>query len=114
MIFKNDRAEIDVRENMRGGSGKVTIKKHIPGDAMHGRCRLCGTLIIEPGCGIGFHSHNEEYEIFIIQKGTGMVDDNGSKAQVGPGDAVFTGGGAGHAISNTGNEPMEVTAVIIT
>ena len=114
MITRNSDAEIEEREDMRGGTGLIRIKKHIPKEEMHGKCRLCATLIIQPGCSIGMHEHNDEYEIFIIQKGEGIINDNGEEHSIAKGDAVLTGGGASHSIKNTGNEEMEVTAVILT
>ncbi len=114
MIIRKQDAEADIRENMRGGQGKVTILKHLPAETMQGKARLCATLILDPGCSIGFHEHAEEYEIFIVQKGCGIIDDNGKREEITPGDAIFTGGGEGHAVENTGDEPMEITAVILT
>jgi mannose-6-phosphate isomerase-like protein (cupin superfamily) len=35
------------------------------------------------------------------------------KSPVGPGDAVLTGGGTGHAIECTGGDPLELMAVIL-
>ena len=114
MIIKNSDAEIEEREDMRGGRGLVRIKKHIPKDEMQGKCRLCATLLIPPGSSIGEHEHDNEYEIYIIQKGEGILLLNGEEYNVGKGDAALTGGGASHSIKNTGNEEMEVTAVILT
>ncbi len=51
--------------------------------------------------------------MFFIIAGRGTVNDNGVKTPVGPGDAVLTGGGMGHAIENTGSEPLELMAVIL-
>jgi mannose-6-phosphate isomerase-like protein (cupin superfamily) len=114
MIIRAGEAEVDIREEMRGGKGTVKILKHIPKDDMQGKCRLCATLYIQPGCSIGMHEHVDEYEIFIIQKGTGIINDNGKEYKVAKGDALLTGGGASHSIENTGDEEMEVTAIILT
>jgi len=114
MIVRRDQAVAETREKMRGGAGTIRIIQHIPAAAMHGKCRLAATLELPPGAGIGFHEHKDEYEIYIVQKGTGELDDNGTRLTVGPGDAVLTGGGEGHAIRNTGGVTMEITAVILT
>ena len=42
------------------------------------------------------------------------VEDNGEDKPVGPGDVVLTGGGAIHAVANTGEEDLVFTAVIVT
>lgn len=114
MIIKRPEMKTEVREQMRGGPGAVSILQHVPAAAMHGLGRLCATLVLPPGAGIGFHEHAAEYEIFIIQKGQALVDDNGDRRELGPGDAVITGGGAGHAVTNIGDGPLEMTAVILT
>jgi len=114
MIFREQEAEIEERHEMRGGKGTIRIKKHVPAELMQGKCRLCATLYIPPGASIGPHAHRDEYEIFVIRKGRGVVNDDGTYREVGPGDAVLTGGGASHAVENTGEEEMEITAVILT
>ena len=114
MILRKDEAETETRENMRDGKGTVKIVKHVPASAMAGKCRLCATLVLRPGCSIGFHKHEDEREIFIVQKGNGVIDDNGTKSDIAEGDAILTGDGAGHAVENTGKEDLRLTAVILT
>ena len=43
----------------------------------------------------------------------GVVTEDGVATRVGPGDAVLTGGGAGHALENTGSGPLALLAVIL-
>ena len=114
MIVKSQDADLDKREEMRGGKGSIRIIKHIPKEEMHGKCRLCATLYIQPGCSIGMHEHENEYEIFIVQKGEGAVNDDGKETEVKKGDAILTGGGASHSLAHTGHEEMDVTAVLLT
>lgn len=113
MIRKNSERETEVRENMRDGAGKVTIRHYLKKDQINAKCRLCAELVLPPGAGIGLHEHKEEDEVYIIQKGRGMVEDNGQEKEVGEGDAILTGKGAAHSIRNTGNEDLKVTAVIM-
>lgn len=103
----------EMRENMRGGKGSVEILHIFQKDELGGKARLHAKITLQPGCSIGFHTHEEEEEIFYIIRGTGTVDDNGKKETVTAGDAVLTGGGAGHAIENTGQEPLEMVATIL-
>ena len=46
-------------------------------------------------------------------EGTGTVWDNGAPVEVGPGDAIFTGGGAAHSIKNTGEGVMRLLALVV-
>ncbi len=113
MIRKQSDYRIDERPEMRGGNGTVRIE-HLfePGTELKAPTRLCAKLYLEPGVSIGFHRHENEEEIFVIVKGQGEIDDNGTSRQVAAGDSVLTGNGAGHAVKNTGSETLEILAVI--
>jgi mannose-6-phosphate isomerase-like protein (cupin superfamily) len=113
MIRRNGEYTVDVRENMRGGDGKVKIE-HFWDEAneLKAPTRLFARLTIEPGCGIGFHNHDNEEEVFVIVKGTAEADDNGTTVVLNPGDTILTGNGAGHSIKCVGDEPLEIVAVI--
>ena len=113
MIRKQSDCRIDERPEMRGGNGTVRIE-HLfePGSELKFPVRLCAKLYLEPGVSIGFHRHENEEEIFVIVKGHGEIDDNGTVRQVTAGDSVLTGNGSGHAVRNNGNETLEILAVI--
>ena len=103
----------ELREKMRGGNGTVILDT-VPGELLPNHTRLAGVLTLEKGCSIGSHAHEGETEIFVFQSGCGIVEDNGVEKPVAPGDVVLTGGGATHAVTNTGDEPLVFTAVIVT
>lgn len=98
---------------MRGGEGEVTVRHYLKPEEITARTRLCAELILPPGAGIGVHDHMDEDEIYLIQRGRGMMTDGGKEIQVETGDAILTGKGASHSIRNTGQEDLVVTAVII-
>lgn len=113
MIKKRPEQETEVRENMRGGPGQVSIRHYFKKDEINAPCRLCAKLIIAPGAGIGPHQHINEDEIFIIQEGKGVLVDDGKEIEVEAGDAILTGKGAAHSITNTGDIDLIITAIII-
>jgi len=113
MIRKNHEMENEVRERMRGGAGAVEILHIFRSTELKGRTRLFARLRLRAGSSIGFHRHEGEEEIFYILSGEGEVSEGGAASTVGPGDAVLTGGGAGHAIANAGPDPLELLAVIL-
>ncbi|MCX7710769.1 MAG: cupin domain-containing protein [Clostridia bacterium] len=113
MIKKAEQMVREIREQMRGGKGSVEIAHIFNQDELKGKTRLCAKITLNPGCSIGIHEHVNEEEIFYIIKGKALVEDNGIKQEVQAGDAIVTGGGASHAIENTGNEPLEIMAVIL-
>jgi mannose-6-phosphate isomerase-like protein (cupin superfamily) len=112
MIRNKKEMKKDVRTNMRDGSGAVTITHLFTADELKSNTRLCAKLTVPPGASIGFHNHIDEEEVFYILSGRGKVDDNGQIREVVAGDAILTGGGAGHSIECISEEPLEVMAVI--
>ena len=113
MIRKKEDCRIEERFEMRGGKGTVRIAHMFePGKEIRSSNRLCARLILEPGCSIGSHRHEDEEELFVIMRGKAEIDDNGKISQVSSGDAVLTGGGESHAVRNIGGETLEVLAVI--
>ncbi|MCM8804914.1 MAG: cupin domain-containing protein [Candidatus Omnitrophica bacterium] len=112
MIRKKENMEIEEREKMRNGEGKIKILHFFKKEEFKANIRLCGKLIINPGCSIGFHQHIDEDEIFIILKGEGLLFDGEKEVIVEQGDAILTGNGAGHSIKNIGEKELEIIAFI--
>lgn len=113
MIKEKSSQEIEIRENMRGGTGKVTVRHYLKPEEIKARTRLCAELVLPPGASIGDHDHVNEDEIYIIQKGRGLMTDGGQEVSVEAGDAILTGQGAFHSVKNTGAEDLVITAVIM-
>ena len=113
MIRKPSEMRSEVRENMRGATGSITIQHYFEKGEFGAKVRLCSHLIIPPGAGIGAHQHDTQDEVFIIQKGTGILDDGETQTRVSPGDAILTGNGASHAVQNDGDKDLEISAMIV-
>lgn len=112
MIRRAGEMKTEVREKMRGGSGSVTVHHYFEKPEFAASVRLCARLVLPAGAGIGMHQHAGEDEVYIITRGSGVLDDGKDKKRVSAGDAVLTGRGESHAIHNDGREPMELVAVI--
>jgi mannose-6-phosphate isomerase-like protein (cupin superfamily) len=113
MVKPGSAMEREVRERMRGGAGSVQVLHVFRGEELGGGARLFARLTLPRGSSIGHHVHDAEEEAFYILSGTGLVTEDGVATVVGPGDAVLTGGGAGHALENRGDGPLELMAVIL-
>ena len=113
MIKKKEKQPVEVRENMRGGKGSISVRHYLNKEEMHAKCRLCAQLTVPVGASIGLHPHENEDEIFMIQQGRGLVNDGGIESEVEGGDVIITGQGASHAIQNTGDQDLVITAVIL-
>jgi mannose-6-phosphate isomerase-like protein (cupin superfamily) len=104
---------VEIRKNMRGGEGEVTITNIVNKEELK-NARLLAYISIPVGASIGEHEHKDETEYYIILIGRGEVEDNGSLEEVQEGDVVITGGGASHSIKNIGSTELNMLAVIIT
>ena len=113
MIKKFKDFNTELRENMRGGDGTVVVSSFVTAEELNNKGRLFGKIVLKPGCGIGYHTHEKDSEFFYIIKGTAAYDDNGTKTTVYAGDVTVTPAGEGHAIKNESDEDVELIALIV-
>ena len=104
----------EVSTAMRGGDGMVTLE-HIwkQGAEMGSPTRMYSRLLLQPGCSIGWHVHENEEEICYIVAGQARIDDNGTEVVASVGDSVITRSGEGHSVACEGTEPLEILAIIV-
>ena len=112
MIKTSKDMRIEERDNMRGGPGRVIIQHIIEKEQLQ-HARLFSQITLQPGDGIGPHTHTGETEYYYILEGSGkVVEDDGEKS-VSAGDVVITGNGESHSITNTGAVTLKFIAIII-
>ncbi len=101
-------------EHMRGGGGTVEITNITNGnEELNDKGRLFAKLTLNPGCGVGYHVHEGESEIFYIIKGTAEYSDNGEILTMKEGDMCLCPAGTGHSITNNSDEVCEFIALIL-
>ncbi len=113
MIKKKNEFAPELRENMRDGNGTVKLTNFVTSADLNEKGRLFGTIVLEPGCSIGYHVHAEDSELFYILKGKAKYNDNGTEVTVEAGDVTFTPAGTGHSIECVGDEAVELVALIV-
>ncbi len=113
MIKKAETLPVSLREHMRGGDGTVIIRDFATKEELLGNARLFGTITLEPGCGIGSHTHEGESELFFVQSGKAVYNDNGTEREVSAGDVTICAPGECHGIRNPFDETAVLTALII-
>ena len=113
MLKKEEDMLIEQRENMRGGNGIINFQHIFRQDEMQAKCRLCAKITVPVGASIGVHQHNDEDEIFVIQKGQGICDDGENRKKFVAGDAILTVHGGKHSIENTGDEDIQFIAIVM-
>ena len=115
MIRKPEEFTREIRKNARGGEGEVTFAAiWKPNSEMKSHTRMYTKLILEPGCSIGEHVHENEEEIFYILKGTAETLDNGKTVILHPGESSITRSGEAHFLKNAGSDTLEVLAIVAT
>ena len=113
MIRKAADCKKEYRENMRGGNGTVEITNFATPEELNNKGRLFANITLKPGCGIGYHVHEADSELFYIMKGEVLYNDNGTECVLSAGDVMLCPAGTGHAVSNNGEEDVEICAVIV-
>ena len=114
MIRKPEEFRIEYKEHMRDGDGTVQLTHFITGsEELNGKGRLFSKITLNPGCGIGYHVHETDAELFYILKGTAEYNDAGEIRTVTAGDVTICPTGTGHGIANKTDEVVELVAVIV-
>ena len=113
MIKKAAEFKTDYRENMRGGNGTVEITNFVTPAELNDKGRMFANITLKPGCGIGFHVHEGESELFYLMKGEVLYNDNGVEQVLTAGDVMICPAGTGHGVTNNGTETAELCAVIV-
>lgn len=102
-----------IRPNAYGGDGRLLSRVLLTEEQWRNELKLCNRLRIEPGSEIGRHAHVDDFELYYILSGTGLLDDDGEPRQVNPGDLIYTADGAFHSLRNNGVEMLELLAIVI-
>lgn len=113
MIIRPNELKTEIREHMRGGDGSVKITHLVTEDELCGKGRLFAQITLGAGCGIGYHTHDTDSEIFHIISGKALYSDNGTEKEVGAGDVLVCPKGTGHSIKNAGSDDVILTALIV-
>lgn len=114
MVRKSEDRNKERHEHKFGADGFITVSNLTNNnEELNNKGRVFAHTVLLPGCGIGYHVHNNESELYYILKGTGEFNDNGTIMNVKAGDVTITQSGNGHALKNTGNEPLEIIALIL-
>ena len=116
MIRKPEEFTKEIRKNARGGNGEVTFAAiWKPNSEMKSHTRMYTKLILEPGCSIGKHVHENEEEVFYVIQGVATYDDDGTIVKMYPGDGCICRNGQEHSIANREESgTLTVVAVILT
>jgi len=112
MIKKNENLAVDIITNMKGGEGQVVKTAFATKEELLNKARLFANLHLDPHCGIGYHTHEGENEIFYIANGEAIYNDNGTEVVVKQGDVCVCNPGESHGI-RTEDSSCDIIANIV-
>lgn len=94
--------------------GDAKVHAIIKDEEFFGKGRLFAHVHLEKGEGVPWHTHEGEIEYYYIISGCGIftTSDGGEQAAT-KGKVCTMKLGGGHAIRQTGDEPLEFIALII-
>lgn len=97
------------------GKGTVKLKELATKEQLYNHASLFSHIVVDPGCSIGYHTHEHETEFYYILRGEAVFNDNNEKETVlHAGDITATGFGQGHSLENCTCDPVELIALIVT
>ena len=113
-VRKAGEREAIEKEGAQGGPGTMRAHKLINQDEeLLNKGRLFNDIVLEKGCGVGYHQHVGDAELYYIMSGEAQYNDNGSIVTLHPGDLTFTGPGEYHGITNEKEEPLRFIALVV-
>jgi mannose-6-phosphate isomerase-like protein (cupin superfamily) len=83
---------------------RVFVHYNGPTDQLRGVCT--GMAVLDPGASPHPPHRHPEEEFLIIADGTGVIDCEGQRTEVGPGAIMYCAANALHGITNTGQVPL--------
>ncbi len=105
--------KVEVRENIRGGVGAVTLHHLIEKEESCDKLLLSAVLHIEPGQSVGLHPHGPDAELYYLLKGKLIVTDDGEEYQMKKGGVMFTCNGGTHSVRNDSHKTAKLLAIVL-
>lgn len=113
MIRRKEDVRIRKVVNAQGGKGELYFEDWLLPEEAPGHGRVFSKVVIPPGCSIGYHQHQGEFEAFLVLEGIGLVNDNGTESELHTGDMNLCKNGDYHGIENIGEDNLVLQALIM-
>lgn len=113
MIIKKDEREIVTVDGLKGGEGSVIKNTIVTSEQTFNHAKMYANLTLKKNCGIGYHSHEGETEIILINSGVASYNDDGELFNAYPGDVLICKEHHYHSIKNENDEDLVITALVI-
>ena len=113
MVRRKEEIRVRPSKNVRGGRGEVTFYDWMLPEDAPGHGRTFSKLVIPPGCSIGNHRHEGEFEAFYVLSGEATVHDNDTVVTLHAGDMHLCPDGSEHETENLSDEDLVMIALIL-
>ena len=90
MVTRFEDREVNEKENMFGGAGKIFNRVIASQETMYNKNRLFQHGYLKHGDEVGYHVHNGDGEVYYILSGEGEFNDNGTVTTVKAGDTAWS------------------------
>lgn len=100
-------------ENRMGGKGTGELHIVMENEDLEGHAKAILFIVLHPHSSIGLHQHTGTLEIYYVLKGEGIFTLNDTSQPIHAGEAGSMKPGDWHAIENTGNEDMLISATVL-
>ena len=113
MVRRKEEIRVRNVKNAQGGEGEVFFYDWLLPEEAAGHGRVFSKLVIPPASSIGYHTHEGEFEAFLVLEGEAAVDDNGHEVILHPGDMNLCRNGDGHGTKNNSDKDLVLLALIM-
>ena len=96
---------------VHGGSGDLYWKCFVRLHMTHSPVVGFEYVRVPVGTAIGRHKHSRTEEIYFVVSGRGLMDQDGSRSEVGPGDLIMTRRDVTHAMDVVGDDDVELLVI---
>ncbi|WP_438447178.1 cupin domain-containing protein [Gorillibacterium sp. sgz5001074] len=90
------------------GKGEVRSVKLFSEEDYASKLKFFYYMELPPGTSIGYHTHKENEEVYVIVEGHGVMTVNGEERPVKPGDVLLNKPGWSHGLENRSDEVVKV------
>ena len=108
MIIKNFFEAPSELKPCHDGQGLVKHVSLFQHEHFDTNLRFILTIDLPPGGSVGYHTHGEDEEVYVILEGRGIMTVNDEKRDVRAGDVILNKPGWSHGVENTGEDDLKI------
>jgi mannose-6-phosphate isomerase-like protein (cupin superfamily) len=98
-------------QGVHGGHGELLWKCFARLHMTHAPIAGFEYVQVPAGTAIGRHKHSRTEEIYFVLSGRGLMDQDGVRSEVDPGDLIMSRRDVTHAMDVLGDQPVELLVI---